>query len=58
MLEVRKLQNQDLRADPGVDYELREDESNPGGFPGSEGSKLLQSKGFRDTVTSRCWDLP
>jgi len=44
------------------EYELQEDGVQSQGFSwlqASEGSsKLLQPKGFRDTVTLRCWDLP
>ena len=47
---------------PGVEYELREDgiqSRRLSWFQASEGSsKLLRHKGFRDTVTLRCWNLP
>ena len=45
-----------------MEYELREDgirSRRLSWFQASEGSSnLLRSKGLKDTVTPRCWDLP
>jgi len=44
MQEVRKSQNQDLRADPpSVEYKLRKRESRPGDFPGFSGLRAAES---------------
>jgi len=47
---------------PGVEYKIRKDGIQSwrlSWLHASEGnSKLLRPKGFRDTVTLRCWDLP
>ena len=61
MQELRKSQNQDLRADLAWSMNSGKMESNPGDFAGFrrlEGSKLLWPKGFRDSVTLMCWVLP
>jgi len=46
----------------GVEYKLREDgiqSQRLSWLQASEGSrKLLWPKGFRDTVTLKCWNLP
>jgi len=59
---VSKSQNQDLRARPGVAYELCEDGVHSrrlSWLQASEGSsKLFRPEGFRDTVIFRCWNLP
>ena len=46
---------------PGVEYELQEVGIQSRRLPwlqASEGSSKLLPKGFRDTVTLRCWNLP
>ena len=61
MQELRKSQNQDLRADPAWSINSGKMESKPGDFllQASEGnSKLLRPEKFGDTVTLRCWNLP
>ena len=59
MQELRKSQKSRFQSRPGVEYELREDGvqcRRLSWVQASEGSStLLRSKGFRDTVTLRCF---
>ena len=58
MQEVRKVQNQDLRADPVWSISSGKMESNPGHSPGFRRRRAAAISGFRDTMTLRCWNLP
>jgi len=59
MQEVRKSQNQDLRAEPGWIINSGKIVSRLGDFSGPEvGSEHFWPKRARDTVSHICWDLP
>jgi len=62
MQEVRKSQNQGLRADLTWSINSGKMESSPWDFPGFRRLRAVASssslKGFRDTVTLRCWGHP
>ena len=60
--ELRKSQNQGLRANPAGSMNSRKMEYNPGDFSGFRHLMAATSsfglKGSGDTVTLRCWDFP
>jgi len=59
---IEEVAKTKIESQPGVEYELLEDGIESQGLSWLQasdgGSKLIRPKGFRDTVTLWCWNLP